>query len=158
MDKLLKLIENDCKMTTEELSMLCEMSDEEINKKIAEYQEKGIILGYKAVVDWDKTDTEYVTAMIELKVIPARDRGFDKVAEKICNYPEVKSVYLMSGGMDIIVLVEGKTMKEVAYFVARKLAAIDDVTSTATHFVMRKFMDNGIVFGSEKKDERGNAI
>ena len=120
--------------------------------------ERCAILGYTALVDWDKTDLEYVSALIELKVVPQRDRGFDKVAEKISNYPEVKSVYLMSGGFDLALIIEGKTMKEVAFFVARKLAALEDVTSTATHFVLRKFKDKGVVFGQVPKDERGHGM
>lgn len=158
MKKLLKLLEENCRLTPEELALLCEKETGEISEMIKKYESDGTILGYKALVDWDKTDLEYVSALIELKVVPQRDRGFDKVAEKISNYPEVKSVYLMSGGFDLALIIEGKTMKEVAFFVARKLAALEDVTSTATHFVLRKFKDKGVVFGNAKKDERGNQI
>ena len=99
---------------------------------------------------------EYVTALIEVKLTPQKDRGFDKVAEKIYNYPEVKSLYLMSGAYDLAVFIEGKTMKEVAYFVAQKLAPIDSVVSTATHFVLRKYKDNGVIYGGIEEDLRGN--
>ena len=155
MKKLLKLLEENGRLTVDELALLCEKEKGEIADMIRKYEEDGTILGYNALVDWDKTDLEYVSALIELKVIPQRDRGFDKVAEKISNYPEVKSVYLMSGGFDLALIIEGKTMKEVAFFVARKLAALEDVTSTATHFVLRKFKDKGVVFGQVPKDERG---
>jgi len=158
MKKLLRLLEGNCKLTTEELALLCEKEKGEISEMIKQYEQDGTILGYNALIDWDKTDLEYVSALIELKVVPQRDRGFDKVAEKISNYPEVKSVYLMSGGFDLALIIEGKTMKEVAFFVARKLAALEDVTSTATHFVLRKFKDKGVVFGNVKKDERGNQL
>jgi DNA-binding Lrp family transcriptional regulator len=115
-----------------------------------------VILGYKTLIDWDKTDREYVSAMIEVKLVPQKGRGFDKIAEKIYNYPEVKNVYLMSGGYDLCVLIEGKTMKEVAYFVAQKLSTIEYITSTATHFVLKKYKDTGVVYGSADVDERGN--
>ena len=115
-----------------------------------------MILGYKTMIDWDKTDREYVSALIEVKITPQRDRGFDRVAERIYNYPEVQSLYLMSGAYDLAVLIEGKTMREVAYFVAQKLATIEDVISTATHFVLRKYKDKGVIYGVVDVDERGN--
>ena len=158
MKKLLRLLEENSRLTVDELALLCQKEKGEIADMIEQYEKDGVILGYKALIDWDKTDLEYVSALIELKVTPQRDRGFDKVAERISNYPEVKSVYLMSGGFDLALLIEGKTMKEVAFFVARKLAALEDVTSTATHFVLRKFKDKGVIFGSPAKDERGNFI
>ena len=155
MKKLLRALEENSRLSVEELAILCEKETGDIAKMIKDYEKDGTILGYTALIDWDKTDLEYVSALIELKVVPQRDRGFDKVAEKISNYPEVKSVYLMSGGFDLALIIEGKTMKEVAFFVARKLAALEDVTSTATHFVLRKFKDKGVVFGQVPKDERG---
>ena len=158
MKKLLRALEENSRLSVEELALLCEKDKGDIAAMIKNYEKDGTILGYTALVDWDKTDLEYVSAFIELKVVPQRDRGFDKIAEKISNFPEVKSVYLMSGGFDLALIIEGKTMKEVAYFVARKLAVLDDVTSTATHFVLRKFKDKGVVFGREPKDERGNLI
>lgn len=158
MKKLLRLLEGDSRLSIDELALLCEKEKGDIAKMIAEYEANGTILGYTALVDWDKTDLESVTAFIELKVVPQRDRGFDKIAEKISNYPEVKSVYLMSGSFDLALFIEGKTMKEVAFFVARKLSALEDVTATSTHFVLRKFKDKGVVFGNVNKDERGNHI
>ncbi len=158
MEKILQLLENDCRLTTEQLALLCEESTETVKDKIENLEENGTILGYKALVDWDKTDREYVSALIELKVAPQRDRGFDKIAEKIYNYPEVKSLYLMSGGFDLMLIIEGKTMKEVAYFVAYKLATIEDVISTATHFVLKKYKDKGVIYNAPEKDERENLL
>ncbi|MBR5553773.1 MAG: Lrp/AsnC family transcriptional regulator [Clostridia bacterium] len=155
---LLELLENDSRLTAKELSAILQKEVGDIKKEITELEEQGIILGYKTIVDWDKTDREYVTALIEIKVIPQRDRGFDEIAGKICRYPEVKSVYLMSGGFDIAVLVEGRTMREVALFVAEKLALIESVTSTATHFVLRRYKDKGVIYKAPDKDERGEGI
>jgi len=158
MKKLLKLLEKDAHLTKEELALLCEKEVGDIKKMIDDYEKDGIILGYTTVIDWDKTDLEYVNALIELKVIPQRDRGYDAIAEKIYNFPEVESLYLMSGGYDLAVMLRGKTMREVAIFVAQKLATIETVTSTATHFVLRKYKDHGVIFGAVELDERGNCI
>ena len=156
MDKFLNLLEDNATLTAEQLAVMCQKEEGDIKKMIAAYEENGVILGYKTLIDWDKTDREYVTALIEVKITPQRDRGFDRVAERIYNYPEVQSLYLMSGGYDLAVLIEGKTMKEVAYFVAQKLATIEDVISTATHFVLRKYKDKGVIYGVVEVDERGN--
>jgi len=158
MKKLLKLLEKDAHLTKEELALMCEKEVGDIKKMIDDYEKDGIILGYTTVIDWDKTDLEYVNALIELKVIPQRDRGYDAIAEKIYNFPEVESLYLMSGGYDLAVMLRGKTMREVAIFVAQKLATIETVTSTATHFVLRKYKDHGVIFGAVELDERGNCI
>ncbi len=156
MDMLLKLLEDDASLTPEQLATMLEKEEGDIKKMIRTYEENGVILGYKTLIDWDKTDREYVTALIEVKLVPQRDRGFDRIAEKINNYPEVKSLYLMSGGYDLCVLIEGKTMKEVAYFVARKLSTIESITGTATHFVLKKYKDKGVIYGILDEDERGN--
>ena len=153
---LLKLLEDDARLSTEQLSVMLDTPKAEIDKKLAELEDNGTILGYKAMIDWEKTDREYVTAMIDVKLSPQRDRGFDKIAEKIFNYPEVQAVYLMSGAYDLSVLIEGKTMKEVAYFVSQKLAPIESIISTATHFVLHKYKDKGVVYGYSEVDERGN--
>ena len=158
MKNFLQLLENDSRLTPEQLAVMCDKEVGDIKKMIDQYEAEGVILGYKTIVDWDKTDREYVTALIELKVAPQRDRGFDKVAEKIYNYPEVQSVYLMSGGFDLAVILEGRTMKEVAYFVAQKLAPMEFVVSTATHFVLRKYKDKGVIYGVPDLDERGNCL
>ena len=156
MDKFLKLLEDNATLTPEQLAVMCKKEVGDIKKMIDQYEKDGVILGYKTMIDWDKTDREYVTALIEVKITPQRDRGFDRVAERIYNFPEVQSLYLMSGGYDLAVLIEGKTMREVAYFVAQKLATIEEVVSTATHFVLRKYKDKGVVYGVEEIDERGN--
>ena len=137
---------------------MLEKEEGDIKAMIRQLEKEGVILGYQAVIDWDKTDKETVTALIEVKVMPQRDDGFDKIAERICNYPEIKSLYLMSGGFDLAVMLRGKTMREVAIFVAAKLATIEAVTSTATHFVLRKYKDKGVVYGVEEIDERGNFV
>ena len=155
---ILELLENDGALTAKEIAGMLEKEEGDIKKEIAELVEKGVILGTKTIIDWDKTSREFVTALIEIKVIPQRDRGFDQIAEKICRYPEVKSVYLMSGGFDIAVIIEGKTMREVALFVAEKLALIESVTSTATHFMLRRYKDQGVVYHAPEKDERGEGI
>ena len=136
MDKILKLLEDDATLTPEQIALMLSKEVGEIKDAIKKYEKDGVILGYKTLIDWDKTEREYVSAIIEVKVLPQRDRGFDKIAEKIYNYPEVQSLYLMSsGGFDLALIIEGKTMREVAYFVAQKLAPIESVTATATHFV-----------------------
>ncbi len=158
MDTILKLLEENAQLTAEQLAVMLGKSEEEVKAAIKRYEDEGVIRGYTALVDWDKTDREYVSAIIEIKVTPQRDRGFDRIAEKIINYPEVKSVMLVSGGFDLLVTIEGKTLKEVAYFVANKLAPMEGVLSTATHFVLKKYKDKGIVYGAPEVDERGNIM
>ncbi|MBQ5801139.1 MAG: Lrp/AsnC family transcriptional regulator [Clostridia bacterium] len=158
MNKLLQLLENDAHLTNEELALMLGKEQGDIKKMIDEYEKNGVIVGYKTLIDWDKTEREYVSALIEVKMIPQRDRGFDRIAEKIYNYDEVKSLYLMSGGFDLAVLIEGKTMKEVAYFVAQKLATLEYVTATSTHFVLRKYKDKGVIYGAPECDERGRLL
>ena len=155
--KLLALIENDATLTHEELAVLLGTDKETVANRIKELEENGTILSRQALIDWDRTDREYVTAFIEVKIQPQRDFGFDRVAERIYNYPEVKSLYLMSGGFDFVVMIEGKTMREVALFVSQKLATIEFVTSTATHFVLKKYKDKGVIYKSPEIDERGVA-
>jgi len=156
MNELLKLLEDNARLTDEQLARMLDKEVGEIRDMIEKYQRDRVVLGYKTIIDWDKTDKESVSALIEVKITPQRDRGFDRVAEKIYNYPEVESLYLMSGGFDFAVMIEGKTMKEVAYFVAMKLAPIEDVIATSTHFVLRKYKDKGVIYGAEPVDERGN--
>ena len=156
MDTLLKILEDNATLTPAQLAVMLDKEEGDIRKLIEKYESDGVILGYKTMIDWDKTDREFVSALIELKVEPQMDRGFDYIAERICNYPEVESVFLMSGGFDLAVMIEGKTMKEVAFFVAQKLATIEDVISTSTHFVLRKYKDKGIIYGGIEDDMRGN--
>ncbi len=159
--KVLGILENDARLTKEKIAVMLDKEVGDISRIIEKLENDGVVVGYKAIIDWDKTEREYVTALIELKVTPQKDRGFDRVAERIYNYPEVKNMYLMSGAYDFCVMIEGKTMKEVALFVAEKLSPIDSVISTSTHFVLRKYKDNAVVFGygpEAVNDERGNML
>ncbi|MBQ1848612.1 MAG: Lrp/AsnC family transcriptional regulator [Clostridia bacterium] len=158
MNELLKLLEKDSRLTPEMLAAMLSKEVGDIKKEIEKYEKDGTIVGYNTLIDWDKTDREYVTALIELKITPQRDIGFDRVAERIYNYPEVQSLYLMSGGFDLCVLIEGKTLKEVALFVAEKLAPMDSVVSTATHFVLRKYKDKGLIYKRGDVDLRGECL
>ncbi len=158
MKELLKLLENDAKLSPHALSLMLEKEEGDIKAMIEGYERDSVILGYRTVIDWDKTNAEYVTALIELKITPQRGHGYDLVAEKIYNYPEVESLYLMSGGFDLAVFIKGKTMREVAFFVAEKLATLEDVISTSTHFLLRKYKDNNVIYGAVPVDERGNII
>jgi DNA-binding Lrp family transcriptional regulator len=158
MEKLLQLIEDNAVLTEKEIALMLSKEEGDVKKMITELEREGVILGRKTIIDWDKTDREYVSALIEVKVMPQRDDGFDKIAERICNYPEIKSLYLMSGGFDFTVLIEGKTMKEVAFFVARKLATVEFVTSTATHFVLKRYKDKGVIYKAPEEDKRGQLL
>ena len=158
MDEILEILEKNGRHTPGEIATMLGKSEAEVKSAIADYEAKHIITGYPALINWDKTDQERVTALIEVKVTPQRDRGFDKVAERIYSYPEVKACYLMSGGFDLTVVIEGRGMKEVALFVAEKLAPIEEVTSTATHFVLRKYKDKGFVFGGQPGDDREHVL
>ena len=158
MHEVLKMLENDGRLSHESIARMLDKETGDIKKMVEDYERDGVILGYKAIIDWDKTDREYVSALIELKITPHIGHGYDRVAEKIYGYPEVESLYLMSGSFDLCVMIEGKTMREVAFFVAEKLAALEDVISTSTHFVLRKYKDKGIVYGAVPVDERGNII
>lgn len=157
-NRFLELLEKDCRLSPADLAVMLGKEEGDIRRMITDYESAGVILGYKAIIDWDKTEDEHVNALIELRVSPQPDRGFDKIADKICNYPEVDALYLMSGGYDFMVLLEGKTMKEIAFFVAQKLAPLDSVITTATHFVLRKYKDKGVVYAPTKVDERSNCL
>ena len=153
--EILKLLENDARLTPAQIAIMLDMPVEAVNAQIAELEANGTVVGYKTIIDWEKTGIESVSAMIEVKLRPQKDKGFDRVAEKLYNYPEVQSVYLMSGAYDLSVMIEGKTMKEVASFVSQKLSTIDSVISTATHFVLHKYKDKGMVYDLPEIDERG---
>lgn len=158
MDEILEILEKNGRRTPAEIAAMTGRDEAAVAAEIAEYEKNHVIAAYTALINWEMTDVEHLTALIEIKVTPQRDRGFDKVAERIYNFPEVKACYLMSGGYDLTVVIEGKTMKEVALFVAEKLAPIPDVNSTATHFVLRKYKDKGIVFGFEPEDDREQVL
>jgi DNA-binding Lrp family transcriptional regulator len=152
--EILRVLEHNSKTTSEDLAVLLGNSEEEISKEITNMEKEKIICGYHTLINWEKTSTEKVTALIEVRVTPQRGQGFDKIAERIYRFKEVKSVFLMSGGFDLTVILEGKTMKEVALFVGQKLAPLESVLSTATHFVLKKYKDHGIILEENKKDER----
>ena len=154
--EILKLLEKDARLSAEQIATALDLDVTEVKNEIVCMEKSGVILGYNTVVDWEKTERETVSAMIDVKLTPQRDRGFDRVAEKIYNYPEVKAVYLMSGSYDLSVLIEGRTMKEVAFFVSQKLAPIEAVISTATHFVLHKYKDTGVLYDTSNIDEREN--
>lgn len=155
MDKLLKLLGTNARLTDAQLASMLNISENEVKQRIATLEKCGAIRAYKALIDWDKTDVERVTAVIELKVIPRRDVGFEGIAEQIMAFDEVESVYLMSGGYDLSVRVVGRTFQEIANFVARRLAPLDSVQSTATHFILRRYKEEHVPFLDEAKDERG---
>ena len=152
--KLLRLLEEDCTLNTVQLAAAADMTEEEVKREIKTMEEARLILGYKAIVDWDSTNIESVTALIEVKVTPQRGEGFDRVAERIYQYDEVESVYLMSGAFDLTVIISGRTLKEVAQFVGEKLATIEDVTGTATHFILRKYKEKHLIFKRKEQQER----
>ncbi|MDR2671443.1 MAG: Lrp/AsnC family transcriptional regulator [Oscillospiraceae bacterium] len=155
MTEILRLLAKDCALTHAQIAAMLGVTAEEVTAAVRDYEEKGVILGYKAVVDWEKVGIETVTALIDVKTTPQRGEGFDRVAERIYQYDEVESLYLMSGGYDLSVLITGRTMKEVALFVAEKLAPLEAVTGTATHFLLRKYKEQGAVFADrEEQQER----
>lgn len=149
-EQILEMLYNNSKLSAEEMAVMLGYSAEEIKEEISAMEKEGVICGYTTMINWDKTDNEKVTAFIEVKVAPQRGLGFDKIAERIYRFDEVESVSLMSGAYDLSVTIEGKTMKDVAIFVHEKLAPLESVLSTATHFVLRKYKEHGVVFAGEK--------
>ena len=155
MKEILEIIErNDSKLSVEEIAQMTGKTVAEVAAAIDDLEKKNIIVGYKTLINWEKTEKDVVTALIELRVTPQRGEGFDKMAQRIYKYPQVKSLYLMSGAYDLAVTIEGKSMKEVALFVAQKLAQMDSVISTATHFILKKYKEEGICFEDDEKDTR----
>ena len=129
-------------------------SEVAVANEIADMEKEHIICGYHTLINWDKTSDEKVSAIIEVRVTPQRGQGFDRFAERIYNYPEVTSVYLISGAYDLLVMLEGRTLRDVSSFVSDKLSTLDSVLSTATHFVLKKYKDHGTIMGKKAKDER----
>ena len=154
-EQILRNISKNARMTAEDLAAMLDSTPEEVNETIREMEKDGVICGYPALINWEKTDNEVVTALIEVKVTPQRGRGFDKVAERIYQFDEVASVFLMSGGFDLTVMIEGKSMKEVARFVTTKLAPMESIMSTATYFVLKKYKEHGLpLVKAANEDER----
>lgn len=152
MEEILEILEQNSRYTDEEIALMVGKTKEEVRKAIDEYEKNNIIAGYTSLINWENTGKETVTALIQVKITPQRGVGFDKVAERIYKFDKVKACYLMSsGGFDLTVIVEGKSMKEVALFVSGSLACQEYVTGTATHFVLKKYKDHGRVFKEEKK-------
>ena len=156
MNDILEILEkNGPKITNEQIAHMTGKTVDEVSSAISELEKSGVIFGYKTMINWEKTEKEIVSAIIELRVTPQRGEGFDKIAKRIYKYPEVKSVYLMSSGAyDLALMIEGATMKEVAMFVAEKLAPMDSVISTSTHFVLKKYKDHGFLYEDDEKDSR----
>jgi DNA-binding Lrp family transcriptional regulator len=154
LQEILELLERNDRLTPAEIAVMLGMSEEDVKTKIAELEADKVIINYRAMVNWERAGVEKVNALIEVKVIPQRDVGFDEIAERIYRFPEVKSVFLMSGAYDLMVLVEGTTMKEVALFVSQKLATIYNVQSTATHFVLKKYKLEGVIMEGKEEVER----
>lgn len=153
-EELLSLIEKNSKMSLKELAVLLGADELEIANEMKALEKEGVICGYHTLIDWDKTKSEKVTALIEVRVTPQRGQGFDKIAERIYKYPEVRSVYLISGGFDLLVTLEGKSLKEISAFVSDKLSTLDSVLSTATHFILKKYKDHGTILDKKHEDER----
>ena len=157
-EKILNMLEKNSRIDLKDMAVMLGMTEVEVANEIADMEKEHVICGYNTLINWDKTSEEKVTALIEVKVTPQRGEqrglGFDSIAERIYKYDEITSVYLMSGGFDFTVIIEGKTMKSVAQFVANKLSPLDSVLSTSTHFVLKKYKDYGRVLDAEEKDER----
>lgn len=153
-EELLAIIEKNSRIDLKELAVLLGVQEIDVVNELSKLEEEGIICGYHTLIDWEKTSIEMVTALIEVKVTPQRGQGFDKIAERIYNYPEVNSVYLISGGFDFMVTLEGRTLREVSEFVSDKLSPLDSVLSTKTNFILKKYKDHGTIMAEQRKDER----
>ena len=153
-EKILTFIEKNSRIDIKELAIILGEDELSVANELAAMEADHVICGYHTLINWDKTDIEKVTALIEVSVTPQRGQGFDKIAERIYNYPEVDCVYLISGGFDFMVMIEGKTMRGVAQFVSEKLSTQESVLSTATHFILKKYKDHGSVMVNPSKDER----
>ena len=153
-EKILKAIEKNSRIDLKELSIMLGEEEIDVVNEIAAMEAEGVICGYHTLIDWEKTSIEKVSALIEVRVTPQRGQGFDTIAERIYKYPEVNSVYLISGGYDLLVSLEGKSLKEVSNFVSDKLSTLDTVLSTATHFILKKYKDHGTILAKKYVDER----
>ncbi|WP_046059253.1 Lrp/AsnC family transcriptional regulator [Clostridium sp. IBUN22A] len=154
MEEILEILEKNSRYSDEQIAVMTGKTVEEVRDAIRDYEEKSIIAGYTTLINWENTGSETVTALIEVKITPQRGEGFDKVAERIYKFPQVKACYLMSGGFDLTVIVEGKTMKEVALFVFSQLISQEYVLSTGTHFVLKKYKDHGTIFKEKRVEDR----
>ena len=153
-EKILTFIEKNSRIDLKELAIMLGVEEAVVMNELEQMEAEHIICGYHTIIDWDKVGMEKVTAMIEVRVTPQRGMGFDKVADRIYNYPEVNSVYLISGGFDFMVTLEGKSLREVSQFVSEKLSTLDAILSTKTNFILKKYKDHGTIIAEQKKDER----
>lgn len=153
-NEILRMLENNSRIDLHDLAIMLGTDETVVLQEIEQMEREGVICGYPTLINWDKTDTEKVTALIEVRVTPQRGQGFEKLAERICNYPEVKSIYLMSGAFDFVVFLEGKTLKEVSMFVSTKLSTLEAVAGTATHFVLKKYKDHGMILIEKNESNR----
>lgn len=153
-DELLSIIEKNSKIGLKDLAVMLGKEEIDVANEISALETEGVICGYHTLIDWEKTSIEKVTALIEVRVTPQRGQGFDKIAERIYNYPEVRAVYLISGGYDLLVIIEEKTLREISNFVSDKLSTLDSVLSTATHFILKKYKDHGTILAKKREDER----
>ena len=152
--QVLDLLREDCRLPLEKLAVMLGVSTEEVAETIDSLERRRVILHYAPTINWDLTDRERVEAMIQVSVMPQRDMGFDAVARRIYRFEEVKSVYLMSGGYDLLVLVEAKSLKELALFVSSKLSTLEMVTGTQTSFVLKRYTEEGVIFDGSQSDNR----
>ena len=155
---LLSLLNENARLTNAQLAVMLGKTEEEVEKEIADYQQKGIIKGYKALINWEKVDHHKTTAVIELKVQPKKESGFDEIAKKIMQFSKVESVYLMSGGFDLAVMVHGDSIQDIAMFVAKRLSPLDSVLSTATHFILTRYKEGDVILTSPKEEDRRNLL
>ena len=153
MHTLLELLEQDCTQPTAQLAAQAGMTEAEVEKERARLEEDGAILGYQAIIDWDRVKRENVTALIEVKVTPQRGDGFDRIAQRIYQYDEVESLFLMTGSFDFTVIISGRTLQEVARFVGEKQAPMEGVTGTATHFILKKYKEKHLIFPVQEEQE-----
>ncbi len=153
-EELLKTIEKNSRIELKELAVRLGVSEVDVANELADMEAEGIICGYHTLINWENTTVEKVSALIEVRVTPQRGQGFDHIAERIYNYPEVDALYLISGGYDLLISLDGKSLKEIAMFVSDKLAPLDSVLSTATHFILKKYKDHGTVLAKKATDER----
>ena len=151
--ELLKLLEKDCRATPDQLAAMLGEDTATVRGEIAALEKDNVILGYNAMIDWDRTGEELVTALIEVRATPQRGEGFDRIAERVYQFEEVESMYLMSGAYDFVVTITGRTLKEVATFVSARLSTIEGVTGTATHFILKKYKEKGVSFESQPVQE-----
>lgn len=153
-EKILSIIEKNSRIDIKELAIRLDVPEIDIANELKSLEEEGVICGYHTMIDWEKTSIEKVSALIEVRVTPQRGQGFDTIAERIYKYPEVTSVYLISGGYDLLISLEGKSLKEVSAFVSDKLSTLESVLSTATHFILKKYKDHGTILTKKYIDER----